>query len=189
MLFLGSRHLWINPGLYGRLERSRSTAPRSPLTRENTSKWRRFWALPREERILVLRAALCLTLVVAGLRLLGFRRCHGLIQNFSLRRRKTALGLPESPEGMERILRAARLAERNAPFESNCLERSLALWWVLRLSGLRTDLHMGGRKSGGRFEAHAWVEWDGQVLNDEASVHKHYARFDAPVAVAEDDSG
>jgi hypothetical protein len=49
------------------------------------------------------------------------------------------------------------------------------------------ELHIGGRKSQGCFEAHAWVEWDGQVLNDSTDVHKHYARFDAPIAAAEGD--
>jgi hypothetical protein len=33
-------------------------------------------------------------------------------------------------------------------------------------------------------EAHAWVELGGEVLNDGAEVHQHYARFDAPIAVA-----
>jgi hypothetical protein len=46
-------------------------------------------------------------------------------------------------------------------------------------------LHIGARKSQGRFEAHAWVEWDGHVLNDSSDVHKHYARFDAPIVTAE----
>jgi len=89
---------------------------------------------------------------------------------------------------MERILRAARSAEYNAPFQANCLERSLALWWTLRLGGIQADLHIGGRKSGESFEAHAWVECSGQVLNDDADVHKHYARFDAPVVAIEADS-
>jgi len=156
------------------------------VTHENTSRWRRFWGLPSEDRVLILRGALHLTLAVAGLRFLGFRRCHGLIQNFSLPRRKAAASSRvDAREKTKKIVRAARSVERNAPFEANCLERSLALWWTLRRDSIPADLHIGGRKSGGRFEAHAWVEWDGQVLNDEADVHEHYARFDAPFAASE----
>ena len=80
---------------------------------------------------------------------------------------------------------AMNAVERNGPWRPNCLERSLALWWLLQLNALDGELYIGGRKSQGRFEAHAWVEWNGQVLNDSTDAHKHYARFDAPIAAAE----
>jgi hypothetical protein len=56
------------------------------------------------------------------------------------------------------------------------------LWWMLRRQGIHGELHIGARKQGGRFEAHAWVELDGRILNDDVGVHQHYARFDAPIA-------
>jgi len=159
------------------------------VTHENNSRWRRFWNLPREDRALVLRAALHLCLTFAGLRLLGFRRCHDLILRISLGRQESGAFDGLASRGQtEKILRAARSVEQNAPFQANCLDRSLALWWMLRLGGIPADLHIGGRKSGKNFEAHAWVECGGQVLNDDADVHKHYARFDAPVAAIEADS-
>jgi hypothetical protein len=58
---------------------------------------------------------------------------------------------------------------------------------MLRLNRIDGELHVGGRKSQGRFEAHAWVEWGGDVLNDNMDVHEHYSRFDAPIAAAERD--
>ncbi len=33
------------------------------------------------------------------------------------------------------------------------------------------------RKLNEKFEAHAWVELDGIVLNDDADVHDHYSSF------------
>ncbi len=84
-----------------------------------------------------------------------------------------------------KIVSAMCAVERNSPARPNCLERSLALWWMLRLNRIHGELHIGGRKSQGRFEAHAWVEWGGHVLNDSADVHEHYSRFDAPIATAE----
>jgi hypothetical protein len=50
------------------------------------------------------------------------------------------------------------------------------------------ELHIGARKQSGKFEAHAWVELGGQVLNDDVEVHQHYARFDAPIAADESES-
>jgi hypothetical protein len=61
----------------------------------------------------------------------------------------------------------------------------MTLWWMLRREGVEGELHIGARKQGTRFEAHAWVELDGQVLNDGEEVHQHYARFDSPIAASE----
>lgn len=55
---------------------------------------------------------------------------------------------------------------------------------MLRRESINGELHIGARKKGRRFEAHAWVELDAQVLNDGAEVDQHYARFGAPIAGA-----
>lgn len=152
-------------------------------------RWRKLRALPPEQRALILRAVPRLCLVVAGLRLLGFRRSKWMIERFSLPRR--GRNFPAASRTQERaalIVRSAQSVERNLPVESNCLERSLALWWMLRLEGFPAELRIGARNGPQGFEAHAWVEWDGQVLNDSADVHQHYARFDAPHAAARADS-
>jgi Transglutaminase-like superfamily len=149
-------------------------------------KWRRFRMRPPEDRKLILRAALILPLTEIGLRLFGFRRWKELIEKFSLPAR-----LPQSlPADLQRekalrAVRAVRSVELHGPTNPNCLERSMTLWWLLRRAGVDGELHIGARKDGGRFEAHAWVEMGGQVLNDSAEVHQHYARFDAPIAAAE----
>jgi transglutaminase superfamily protein len=157
------------------------TALHDPLP----AKWRRFRMRPREDRALILRAALILPLIEVGLRWFGFRRCKRLLEKFSPAPRSSR---PLPPAALrERALRAARAvrsAELHGPARPNCLERSLALWWLLRREGAESELHIGGRKEGLRFEAHAWVELGGKILNDAAEVHQHYARFDAPLAAA-----
>jgi hypothetical protein len=60
-----------------------------------------------------------------------------------------------------------------------CLVESLALWWLLRREGCAAELRIGVGKLAGRFEAHAWVECNGAVLNDADEVHRHYAGFDS----------
>jgi hypothetical protein len=146
-------------------------------------KWRRFRMRPPQDRALILRAALLLPLIEVGLRLLGFRRCKELIEKFSLRAQFPQV-LPEDlqREAALRAARAVRSIELHGPANPNCLERSMTLWWLLRQDGIGGELHIGARKEGGRFKAHAWVELGGQVLNDSAEVHQHYARFDAPIA-------
>jgi hypothetical protein len=45
-----------------------------------------------------------------------------------------------------------------------CLQRSLVATWLLRRHGLPAELVIGYRAP--PFESHAWVEIDGQVVND-----------------------
>jgi hypothetical protein len=150
-----------------------------------SEKWHRFRKRPSEDRLLILRAALILPLTEIGLRLFGFRRWKELIEKFPLPAR-----LPRSlSEDLQRqmalrAVRAVRSVELHGPTNPNCLGRSMTLWWMLRRDGVEGELHIGARKQGAHFEAHAWVELDGQVLNDGAEVHQHFARFDAPIAAA-----
>jgi len=148
-------------------------------------KWRGFRKRPREDRQLIVRAALLLPLTEIGLRWFGFLRWKEFIEKFSLPV-QIPLPLPSDleREAALRAVRAVRSVELHGLTDPNCLERSMTLWWMLRRDGIHGELHIGARKEGGRFEAHAWVELDGQVLNDGAEVHQHYARFDAPIAAA-----
>jgi hypothetical protein len=148
-------------------------------------KWRRFRKRAPEDRKLILRAAVILPLTEIGLRLFGFRRWKELIEKVVL-----PAHLPQSlPEDLQReraarAVRAVRSAELHGPANPNCLVRSITLWWLLRRDGIDGELHIGARKESGQLKAHAWVELGGQVLNDNAEIHNHYARFDAPIAVA-----
>jgi Transglutaminase-like superfamily len=152
-------------------------------------KWRRFRNRPLEDRKLILRGGLILPLTKIGLRLFGFRRWKGLIEKFSLPAHfPQSLPADLQRETAVRAVRAVRSVELHGPTTSNCLERSMTLWWMLRRDGVDGELHIGARKEGARFEAHAWVELGGQVLNDGAEVHQHYSRFDAPIAAATTES-
>ncbi|MBZ5659094.1 MAG: lasso peptide biosynthesis B2 protein [Acidobacteriia bacterium] len=152
-------------------------------------KWRGFRNRPPEERTLIVHAAMLLPLTEAGLRLFGFRRCKELIEKFSPSRRlPQTLPVDAEHEAAMRAVRAVRSVELHGPANPNCLERSMTLWWLLRRDGIDGELHIGARKEDGQLKAHAWVELRGEVLNDNAEIHNHYARFDAPIAAAEDAS-
>jgi hypothetical protein len=66
---------------------------------------------------------------------------------------------------------------RHSPFRGNCLSRSLTLWWLLRQQGLEGTLRIGTRFKDGQFQAHAWVEYDGQPLNEEPQVYYTFTVF------------
>lgn len=50
-----------------------------------------------------------------------------------------------------------------------CLQRSLALREWLAKDGLFTEVRYGIRKRDGAFDAHAWVVFDGKIINDSAT--------------------
>jgi aryl-alcohol dehydrogenase-like predicted oxidoreductase len=82
----------------------------------------------------------------------------------------------------ERIRMAVRMvnaAARYGGHRPTCLEKSLALWWLLRQQGTVSSVRIGARKVDGKLEAHAWVECEGVVLNEPREEHRHYATFDA----------
>jgi hypothetical protein len=52
---------------------------------------------------------------------------------------------------------------------------------LLRRRGIATDVRIGARSnSRGEFQAHAWLEWNGEVLNDAGDVGSQYVPFNRP---------
>ena len=49
---------------------------------------------------------------------------------------------------------------------------------MLRRRGMNPELRIGARKEAERFEAHAWVELDGAVLDCGGSEHLHFMPFE-----------
>jgi hypothetical protein len=68
-------------------------------------------------------------------------------------------------------------AAKHGIYRANCLERSLTLWWLLRRRGINTALRIGVRKYDSKFEAHAWIEYQNDVLNDSNDVSEQYSAF------------
>jgi transglutaminase superfamily protein len=149
------------------------------------NRWTAYWRLAPRERRVVLRAAVMLPLTAAALRVLGFPRWRATLEKFLGHAALTAGDSASQLALAREVARLAEKAERSGTRRPNCLERSMVLWFLLQRRGLPVELRIGARKQDARFEAHAWVELAGQVLNDSDSVHKHYARFDGPIASSE----
>lgn len=118
-----------------------------------------------------------LALLSLSLRLRGFLRTRSSLQNHLL----PANGLAGS-SGPALTVRMVRAAVRHSWVHATCLEESLVLWWLLGRQGIASELRVGVRKQGAKFEAHAWVECAGAALNDPLAQHEHYAAFDSALA-------
>jgi hypothetical protein len=120
---------------------------------------RRWRALPIDERRASIAAAWRLAAVHALLAIAGVPWTRKLLV-------RRANGIDHALA--ERAARAVQRAANHLPLRTNCLDRALALSWLLASGGIASTLRIGVRKtSGDTLAAHAWVEHDGAVLLDE----------------------
>jgi hypothetical protein len=68
----------------------------------------------------------------------------------------------------EAMARAVARAARAVP-GARCLARAIALVRWLRARGAPARLALGVRRTSGGVQAHAWVEFDGRALGEDAS--------------------
>lgn len=74
---------------------------------------------------------------------------------------------------------AGEIAQASAGrYGGTCLDRSVALWLLLRQHRLDGDLRIGVARNGATIDGHAWVEYRGMVLNDTIDVADRFAVFD-----------
>ena len=141
---------------------------------------RRFSKLDPGARGLFLRAAALLPLISLSLRIRGFRLTQLSLQKLlpSISS-KAADSLPSAVDARVKLTaRMVRSATYRSFRQATCLEKSLALWWLLGRQGVLSSVRIGARKSNEKFEAHAWVECNGRSLNEPEERHRHYAAFD-----------
>lgn len=130
------------------------------------AQWRRLSA---NERRTLLQALLLVPAMHVVVRVIGFNRLQQRIARTTPRRSRAeataATHLRTCVVSVNRVKRFSVLGLRG-----NCLSQSLALTWLLRRRGLSPTLRLGARLIDGQFDAHAWVEYDGRVLNDTQDV-------------------
>lgn len=127
------------------------------------------------------RAVVLLPVISMSLKLRGFRATQESLRTFSVPSNPGKYSSADVVNG-ERVAVAVRMVNAAARYgwgQPSCLEKSLALWWLLRQLGTASSVRIGARKDGGKLEAHAWVERDGVALNEPGDEHRHYATFDA----------
>jgi len=89
--------------------------------------------------------------------------------------------VPEATPAHDREVRTAEQAVAMAgalyPGRALCLEQSLVLYYALRRQGVPVKYCQGVQPR--PFQAHAWVEYRGEPINDQYDRVKHFARLPA----------
>jgi len=136
------------------------------------SKWETFKCLSFWELRQLCKAFFMLPITALGLRLLGFKTVQSAL----------SCGLPapvyskdaRARTRAQQIAKMVRVAAVYGRFGATCLPQSMVLWRFLQGQGIGCHLRLGARRENGNFEAHAWVEVDGVVLNDAADVGERF---------------
>ncbi len=155
-------------------------APHGPV-----SMLARLRGLPAGDWLKLGLAAAGLPLNALGVRLFGLRPWMA----FAALTAGSVADAPIPSAGLRRAedtWRLVDIAKRHGPYHGNCLSGSLTLLWLLRWQGLAADLRIGVRKHAGRFEAHAWIEYEGTVINDRPDVGRRFDAFKRPINSALD---
>ncbi len=104
----------------------------------------------------------------------------------ALRRVQQWIELPDLPLGNKKTARRtnprtiARITFAAAGYglvRGNCLSRSLTLCYLLRREGYDARLRLGGRHEFKRFEAHAWVELNGEPVDEHDEIRGSFVPF------------
>jgi hypothetical protein len=125
----------------------------------------------------VLVAVVLMSTVRVSLRSRGFGRTVDLLAARSTRPpRRAAEG-----EALD-VAEAVSLVAARRLVGGSCLPRSLVLWFLLRRRGIDAELVVGaGPAEGGPLPAHAWVEVDGDPLDDDPDVRRRFGSFGVPL--------
>jgi hypothetical protein len=141
----------------------------------------RFFFLPYGEKKLIGQALFFVIFFRLALWLLSYGRTKHWMENdgnFDSNTQKIDWNF------VENIARSVRLCSRFVPF-ATCLTQALATKTLLRKYGQKSLLKIGVAKNESeRFEAHAWIEIDGQIIIGKVPRHRRFAVLDSPDSVA-----
>jgi Transglutaminase-like superfamily len=99
-----------------------------------------------------------------------FETIYSMVKNW------TVAPAPSGQDTINRVCTAVNYACIWYPKQALCLQRSFVTTHLLRMRGIAADMVLGAQKL--PFKAHAWVEVNGQAINERSNVQATYAVWD-----------
>lgn len=110
--------------------------------------------------LLLTWALVTLPLVGLLLKRKGFTRTEKFLARFGRRSRR----VESEPVRVKRVARMVSVAAVRGPFNAQCLEQAISLWWMLGLMGITSTMRLGIYKLEDHVEAHAWVMYNDETV-------------------------
>ena len=132
----------------------------------------KFFQLLPDERAVLVQACGHFLLIELALRILPFTRLLSLSKKVFLKRR----GKPVLPLilAVPRLAWLVEVAGRYTPVTATCLKKALVLSWLLARRGIQTEVRIGVARPDGGLEAHAWLDYHGEVILG----HQEHERYE-----------
>ena len=133
----------------------------------------KYCRLPISDQWLFWRMAILLPFIEMSLHSFGFKKTVRLLQKFSRRRKG------KQTDTVRQIIRHRQILQRICrymPYTGRCLSQSLVLGVFLSHQGIHTTLQFGQQVKP-YFKAHAWLEYDGQPVNEGKKIREQYQVF------------
>ena len=133
-----------------------------------------FLNLPVKDKIKTVLYSVVFIFFLITFRLFGYKKVRNLIDKIISSKSKA-----ESPSEnfIKNESKIIGYSAENSIFSATCLEKSLFSYFILGLYGINCDLKIGVNNASQEFSAHAWIEHEGQILNDTPEVIKKISPF------------
>jgi Transglutaminase-like superfamily len=145
-------------------------------SRFTVSRAQKFLQLSTSEKWMLFQALLLLPLCAVVLPLWGFRRLVPAFGESFSTAFTTEPGIARQQACA--TARMVSLAARHGPYRATCLKQSMVTLWLLRHQGIPCHVRIGVRRESNPFQAHAWVEYQGEALNEGSDIHERFVPFD-----------
>ena len=127
------------------------------------NKFSKFLSLTFKDKIKTLVYSITFHLFILTFRIFGYKKTRKIIDKIisSINNNKNI-----NKKFIENESKIIGHAVGNSLFNSACLEKSLFTYLILGIYGIKTELKFGVNNSTDDFSAHAWVEYNGMIVND-----------------------
>lgn len=141
-------------------------------------KLRTFWSLKSSHWRLAFEALVLPFVIRSGFSLLGVPRTHGALKRWADCGTTPCHHPNLNASTVMVALKLQRVVNRSIRGGGTCLVRSMTLWAMLRRRHIETELRIGVRKVDAAMEGHAWLERNGQAVNETPENVATYVVFD-----------
>ncbi|HSH02530.1 MAG TPA: lasso peptide biosynthesis B2 protein [Anaerolineae bacterium] len=141
------------------------------MSNKHVTHIQQFWSLPVTEKWVTIASLVALPCLHISLRLVGFRRLYRWLHRWPTNY-KSALG--SGTLSPQRTAFLIHTVSRLGPFPTNCLPRSLWLYWWLKRYHTHVEIWIGVPRQTSDFEAHAWVTHHNIPLAESDQVLQKY---------------
>ena len=148
------------------------------------NRFQKLLALTPYQWYLLISAMILLPIVRLSLNLFGFKKTYNRILNSYINDQSQADLDSSQLHEAQTVARMIDIASAHGLYQANCLTRSLLLMLALKKRNIPCRLMIGANEQKNikknDFEAHAWIESGGNVLNDQSNISTRFKVFPLP---------